>query len=98
MARRQAIDLAIDALTRPDIASLLSVGPLPDGMKSVLRIVADGEWRDPSTEHVYERHGAEKVRAAGAAFLAAVLFDRASDPYRVLGLPPKASAEDVREN
>lgn len=98
MARRQAIDIAMDALSRPEIACLLSAGPLPDGMKTVLKIVADGEWRDASTEHVYRRHEPETIRAAGAAFLGAVLFERTAEPYRVLGLTPGAAAEDVREN
>lgn len=98
MSRREAIDIAIDALAKPGIASLLSVGPLPSGIKSVLRIVADGEWRSPQTEHVYRQHDAETVRAASAAFLATVLFDRASEPYRVLGLPKGAALDEVREN
>lgn len=98
MTRRSAIDIAIDARTGKDTASLLAVGPLPDGVKSLLRIVADGEFRDSTTEHVYRRHGAAEIRAASATFLAAVLFRKTSDPYRVLGLPPEADADDVREN
>ena len=98
MARRQAIDIALDGAGKPEVFSMLSVGPLPDGVKSLLRIVAEGEWRDASTEHAYRRHRAEDVRAASAAFLAAVLFDRRADAYRVLGLAPGAPAEDVREN
>ena len=85
-------------LAKPDAGSLLSVGPLPEGMKSVLRIVAEGAWRDASTEHVYAKHSAETIRTAGAQFLGTVLFDRVSDPYRVLGLPPNASADEVRDN
>ncbi|WP_421693808.1 hypothetical protein [Aestuariivirga sp.] len=67
-------------------------------MKSVLRIVAEGTWRDASTEHVYAKHSAETIRTAGAQFLGTVLFDRASDPYRVLALQPGASADEVRDN
>lgn len=98
MSRRQAIDIAIDSRLRKDQSSLLAVGPLPEGVKDLLRIVADGEWRAPSTEHVYRRHSAEEVRAASAAFLAAALFHRKADPWRVLGITPDASAEDLREN
>lgn len=98
MTRRSAIDIAIDARGRKDATSLLSVGPLPEGVKSLLRIVAEGEWRDATTEHAYRRHSAEDIRAASAAFLAAVLFERQADPYRVLGLAPGARPEDVREN
>lgn len=96
--RRNAIDIAMEALTKPEVASLLTVGPLPDGIKSLLRIVADGEWRHATTEHVYRKHSAETVRAASAAFLSVVLFSRPSEPYRVLGLPVGAPGEDVREN
>jgi hypothetical protein len=98
VSRRKAIDIAMDALENPGITSFLSVGPLPDGVKSLLRIVAEGEWRDASTEHVYREHGAEKVRAASAAFLSAVLFGRQTDPYRMLGLPQGAPLGEVREN
>lgn len=98
MPRRQAIDIALDAAGKPGVASLMSVGPLPDGIKSLLRVVAEGEWRDATTEAAYRSHTPEQVRAASAAFLGSILFDRASDPYRVLGLSPGASLEDVREN
>lgn len=98
MARRKAIDIALDAAAKPGVASLMSVGPLPEGIKSLLRVVAEGEWRDASTEEAYRSHTPEQVRAASAAFLGSILFDRASDPYRVLGLSPGASLEDVREN
>ena len=97
MSRRQAIDLAMDARGK-GAASLVSVGPLPEGVKDLLRIVAEGEWRAPSTEHVYRNHSAQDIRAASAAFLAAALFNRADDPYRVLGVAREASAEEVREN
>lgn len=98
MTRRMAIDIAMDARTDKGAGSLLSVGPLPDGVKDLLRIVADGEWRDHATAHVYARHSAAEVRAASAAFLAAALFERKADPYRTLGLTPDARPEDVREN
>lgn len=98
MTRRLAIDIAMDARAGGGTGSLLSVGPLPEGVKDLLRIVADGEWRDHATAHVYARHSAAEVRAASAAFLAATLFDRAADPYRTLGLTPEARPEDVREN
>ena len=98
MTRRLAIDIAMDARARGGTGLLLSVGPLPEGVKDLLRIVADGEWRDHATDHVYARHSAADVRAASAALLAATLFDRAADPYRTLGLTPDAKPEDVREN
>jgi len=98
VTRRNAIDIALNAAGKPGVASLMSVGPLPDGIKSLLRIVAEGEWRDASTETAYRSHTPEQVRAASAAFLGSILFDRASDPYRVLGLSPGATLDDVREN
>lgn len=98
MTRRHAIDIAIDARTRKGPASLLSVGPLPEGVKDLLRIVAEGEWRSPATEHAYREHSSEEVHAASAAFLAAALFHNKADPYRVLGITPEASHEDLREN
>ena len=98
MSRRQAIDIALDALAKPGIASFLSAGPLPDGLKCLLRIVAEGEWRDAETAHAYKAHSPETVRAASAAFLSEVLFARQTDPYRVLGLPPGASPGEVRDH
>jgi hypothetical protein len=88
----------MDALARPEIASFLAAGPLPKGTKVLLRIVADGEWRDAVTAHVYKTHSPETVRSASAAFLAEVLFARQTDPYRALGLPVGASLQDVREH
>lgn len=96
--RRQAIDIALDTQAKPRITSFLSVGPLPDGLKCLLRIVAEGEWRDDSTEHVYMRHNPATVHTACAAFLCEVLFSRQTDPYRVLGLAPGAPLGDVREH
>ena len=98
MTRRHAIDIAIDARTKKDTSSLLSVGPLPEGVKDLLRIVAEGEWLAPATEHVYRKYSAEEVRDASAAFLAGSLFQRTADPYRILGITPDATPEDLREN
>jgi hypothetical protein len=98
VSRRQAIDIAMDALAKPEIASFLAAGPLPKGTKVLLRIVADGEWRDAATAHVYKTHSPETVRSASAAFLAEVLFARQTDPYRALGLPAGAPLQDVREH
>ena len=98
MPRRKAIDIALDTAGKPGVASLMSVGPLPDDIKSLLRVVAEGEWRDAATEAAYRSHTPEQVRAASANFLGSILFGRASDPYRVLGLSPGAPLEDVREN
>jgi len=96
--RRLAIDLALDAAAKPAALSLLAVGPLPDGLKDVLRIVAEGEWRSAATEEAYRSHSAEAVRAASASFLKVVLFEKASSPHRVLGLSPGATEDEVREN
>lgn len=98
MARRQAIDIAIDAREKKTSSSLLSVGPLPEGVKDLLRIVAEGEWRSTSTEHVYRTHDKEAIRAASSAFLAAALFHRKADPYRIMGLTPDATHDEIREN
>jgi hypothetical protein len=98
MTRRQAIDIAISSRGKADAGSLLSVGPLPEGVKDLLHVVAEGEWRAPSTEHVYARHSVAEIRAASAAFLTSALFHRKADPYRTLGLAPGAKPEDIREN
>lgn len=98
MTRRLAIDIAMDARNAGDASSLMAVAPLPDGVKDLLRIVAEGEWRAASTEHIYARYKAPEVRAASAAFLAVVLFDRKADPYRTLGLVAGAAPSEVREN
>lgn len=98
MATRRALDIAMDFRRGDSAGTLLAVGPLPDGVKDLLRIVADGEWRSPATEHVYARYGADEIRAASATYLTVALFDRKLDPYRVLGLAPGATPEDLREN
>ncbi len=98
MPRRHAIYIAMDARTKPAVMSFLSAGPLPDGLKCLLRIVADGEHRDATTAHVYKTYSPETVRAVSAAFLSEVLFAHQSDPYRVLGLSPGAPLAEVREH
>jgi hypothetical protein len=96
--RKSAIDLAMEARRRPELASLLSTAPLPRDVKSVLRIAADGAKREAATAHVYRANAPEAVREACTSFLSVVLFNRRSDPYRVLGLSPGASEEEVREH
>lgn len=98
MPRRLAIDIALDAAAQPAKLSLLAVGPLPEGLKDLLRIVADGEWRSATTEEAYRGHSAEEIRAASASFLKVVLFEKVSSPHRVLGLSPGATEDEVREN
>lgn len=98
MPRRLALDLALDAAAKPGALSMLAVGPLPEGLKDVLRIVAEGEWRSVATEEAYRSHSAEAIRAASASFLKVVLFEKASSPHRVLGLSPGATEDEVREN
>lgn len=98
LPRKKAIDLAMEARRRPELSSLLSAAPLPRDMKSILRIAADGGKREAATAHVYRTHSPEAVREACTAFLSVVLFNRRSDPYRVLGLAAGASEEEVREH
>lgn len=98
MRRQTAIDLALNPRATELAASLRRTRTLPEGVKSLLRIVAEGEWRDPSTEHAYRQHSPEDIRIATASFLAALLFEQRADPYRVLGLGTEARPEEVREN
>lgn len=88
----------MEAQKNPKVTSFLSVGPLPEGIKSLLHVVAEGEWRDAKTEHVYRQHSPEAVRDACAAFLAVVLFGKKTDAFRVLGLPANAPLSDVRDH
>ena len=52
MPRRQALDIALEALSTPGAASMFSNGPLPEGVKDLLRVMADSEWRDAAIECV----------------------------------------------
>lgn len=78
--------------------AMLAVGPLPEGLDCLIRIVALGEWRCAETEEAYRRHSADFIRNASATFLIKVLFASSHDPYRTLGLTPSASARQVQEN
>lgn len=98
MRRQTAIELALNPRSTEIAASLRNARTLPDGVKSLLRIVAEGEWRDPTTEHIYSQHSPEDIRIAAASFLAALLFEQRANPYRVLGLCTEARSEEVREN
>lgn len=96
--RRRAIDMALEPQQDRKNWTMLAVGPLPDGLDCLIRIVALGEWRCAETEEAYRRHGADFIRNASAAFLIKVLFASSHDPYRTLGLTPSASARQVQEH
>jgi hypothetical protein len=64
----------------------------------LLRIAADGTWREAATEHVYRRHSAAAVREACVTVLSVILFNRRTDPHRVLGLQAGASEDEVRDH
>jgi len=79
------------------MASRVREQPLPDDVLEVIRIAAGSE--EPLAEAV--RHlGKDKgyVKAAAELYVQQILFFPAADSYRILGVRPGASRDDMRKH
>jgi curved DNA-binding protein CbpA len=70
---------------------------LPDGVESLLRIVA-GDAQALSFAVRTTREAEATVRDAAAFYIQQVMFASGSDSYRVLGLDPSASDEQLKSH
>lgn len=97
LRHKSAIDIALEAHRRPELLSLMSASPLPRDVKKLLRIAANGAQSELKGKR-YGDHSPDAIQEVSTAFLSVILFSKRSDPYRVLGLNPGASGDEVREN
>ncbi len=92
-----AISAAADLLRSPTRVRLARSSPLPDGIETLLRIVAGEEEATAEASAALGRD-ADTVRRAAEFFVEQVLLDPASDHYRVLGAAQDAATSDLRRN
>lgn len=97
MAERRAIDIAHDLFRRPLMARMVQGSPLPPGMIEVIRIAA-GEVPAREGRLLPDSQTAETTRQAAVFFLQQALFQSQGDDYRVLGLTPPVTSEQIREH
>ena len=92
-----ALSAAADLLRSPTRIRLARSVPLPEGIETLLRIVAGDEEATSEAVAALGRD-AETVRRAAEFFVEQVLLDPASDHYRVLGAGPDAATSELRRN
>ena len=97
MGNREATNIALDLFRSPAMAPAMRSAPLPKGMLTLIRIAAGSETETATLVFELGRSSNE-VREAAAFFLQQVLFHRKSDDFRLLGLSPGASPEQIREH
>ena len=87
MAPQRAVDLALDLVRMPAVASSMAAAPIPTDVLDVVRIAAE------SPEHCR----AERALIEAARFyVQQILLRPEADCYRILGLRPGDSREKAR--
>ena len=94
---RQAIDLALEMVSRPFLIRQVQRSPLPEGVREAMRLVTCNETelaeagtargRDPKTLH-----------QAAVFFLQQALLFPGADSHRILGLSHGATLEQIRDH
>src|SRR5688500_17410165 len=94
---RQAIDLALEMVSRPFLIRQVQRSPLPEGVREAMRLVTCNETelaeagtargRDPKT-----------LRQAAVFFLQQALLFPGADSDRILGLPHGATLAEIRDH
>src|SRR5688572_8224060 len=94
---RQAIDIALDMVSRPLLIREVQRSPLPPGVREVLRLATSSE-----TELEEARKGrgrdAKALRQAATLFLQQALFYPGANSHRILGLEHGATAEEISDH
>ena len=97
MSGGMALKIAIDLLHVPSQVRLYRSEPLPDGVLTLLRIVA-GDTEAERAAAVLTDRPVEIIRQAAAFFIEQILFAPDADSYQVLGATPQASSAELRRN
>jgi hypothetical protein len=97
MSGGMALKIAIDLLHVPSQVRFYRSEPLPDGVPTLLRIVAGDTEAERAAAALTDR-SPEVVRRAAAFFIEQILFAPDADSYQVLGTSPQASAAELRRN
>jgi hypothetical protein len=97
MSCEVALKIAVDLLHVPSRVRLRRSEPLPDGVLTLLRIVA-GDTEAARAAVALTERPPEVVRQAAAFFVEQILFASDADSYRVLGTNPQAGSAELRRN
>jgi hypothetical protein len=97
MERRLALDVALDMMQRPLLAKHAQRTPLPEDVLQLIRIAAGSEEDLVWASRTRARPD-DEIREAAVTFLQQVLFCPGADNYRLLGLGPTATAEELHEH
>ena len=97
MEHSAALMMAISLFQMPAQARLLRKNPLPEGVVSLLEIVANQEKTITRAVEV-SGHPREVVQEASAFFIEQLLLHPEADSYRILGARAEASSEELRRN
>ena len=97
MSCGMAVKIAIDLLHVPSQVRHYRSEPLPDGVPTLLRIVAGDTEAERAAAASTDRPP-EVVRRAAAFFIEQILFAPDADSYQVLGASPHASSAELRRN
>lgn len=96
-ATGQALEMALAVYRAPTFVPAMRARPLPDDVISLLHMVAGDETLVDQAAHASGETPAHVIEAA-TFFILQVLFDPASDSYRVLGVAPGAPDARIKEH
>ena len=95
--KRLALDVALDMMQRPLLAKHAQRMPLPVDVLQLIRIAAGSEEDIVWASRTRARRTSD-IQEAAVTFLRQVLFYPSADSYRLVGLMPPASAEQLHEH
>ena len=93
----EALRVAIDLLHVPSRVRQVRMGPLPQDVAFLLRIVAGDSSAMREASRATDR-SAEVIRNAAAFFIEQILLAAESDSYRVLGATSDATPSELRHH
>ncbi len=97
MERRPALDIALDMVQRPLLARQAQAQPLPNDVLHLIRIAADSD-EDIAWASRTRARSPREIREAAVMFLQQVLFHPRADSFRLMGLTPTATLDDLQEH
>ena len=97
MIERDALQIALELFRSPLQVRSVQRLPLPKGVLQVIRIAAGDELDESVIEATFGWKEPD-VRAAAVFFLQQILFEKGSNPFRLLGLSHDANLEDLKNH
>ena len=95
MQTRNALDIALQVYRQPALVRQVRSNSLPPRVLSVIKIAA-GSDEDLQLPAVHVPEKTQEIRDAAIFFLQNCLFQSGGGSYRVLGVEPGASVDEIR--